>query len=144
MLSPLCRYIGSLEDLKSKFGTSYHLQLKMAEVGQSDAVHTEILNLFPHAARQERSVSMGCPQPGFGLGSSFPPADLAQGFTWSTVILQTPPQPAMLSHKMKNSFFCCFSRTSSLLTYKIPVADALPLSRSFSKLEAGKRKQLNE
>ncbi|NXC83866.1 ABCAA protein, partial [Cercotrichas coryphoeus] len=80
---PLCRYISSLEDLKSKFGTSYHLELKMAEVGQSDAVHTEILKLFPHAARQER--------------------------------------------------------TSSLLSYKIPVADALPLSRSFSKLEGAKR-----
>ncbi|NXO13887.1 ABCA9 protein, partial [Oriolus oriolus] len=76
------RYIGSLEDLKSKFGTSYHLEVKMTD-GQSDALHSEILNLFPHAARQQR--------------------------------------------------------TSSLLTYKIPVADALPLSRSFSKLEAAKR-----
>lgn len=66
MLSPLCRYIGSLEDLKSKFGTSYHLELKMAEVGHSDAVHTEILKLFPHAARQERSVSMGCPHQDLG------------------------------------------------------------------------------
>uniref|UniRef100_U3JIM2 ABC transporter domain-containing protein n=2 Tax=Ficedula albicollis TaxID=59894 RepID=U3JIM2_FICAL len=83
LVSGRLRYIGSIEDLKSKFGTSYHLQLKMAEVGQSDSVHTEILKLFPHAARQER--------------------------------------------------------TSSLLTYKIPVADALPLSRSFSKLEAAKR-----
>uniref|UniRef100_A0A8C3V3Z9 ABC transporter domain-containing protein n=1 Tax=Catharus ustulatus TaxID=91951 RepID=A0A8C3V3Z9_CATUS len=83
LVSGRLRYIGSLEDLKSKFGTSYHLELKMAEVGHSDAVHTEILKLFPHAARQER--------------------------------------------------------TSSLLTYKIPVADALPLSRSFSKLEAAKR-----
>lgn len=60
MCSPLCRYIGSLEDLKSKFGTSYHLELKMTDVGQSDALHTEILDLFPRAARQERSVSMGC------------------------------------------------------------------------------------
>ncbi|XP_014738256.1 PREDICTED: ATP-binding cassette sub-family A member 9-like isoform X1 [Sturnus vulgaris] len=83
LVSGRLRYIGSLEDLKSKFGTSYHLELKMAEAGQSEAVHSEILNLFPHAARQER--------------------------------------------------------TSSLLTYKIPVADALPLSRSFSRLEAAKR-----
>ncbi|NWT75882.1 ABCA9 protein, partial [Prunella himalayana] len=80
---PLCRYIGSLEDLRRKFGTSYHLELKMTDVGQGDALHTEILNLFPRAARQER--------------------------------------------------------TSSMLTYKIPVADALPLSRSFSQLEAAKR-----
>uniref|UniRef100_A0A8C5T9D9 ABC transporter domain-containing protein n=1 Tax=Malurus cyaneus samueli TaxID=2593467 RepID=A0A8C5T9D9_9PASS len=36
-------------------------------------------------------------------------------------------------------FFYYFFRTSALLTYKIPVADALPLSRSFSKLEAAKR-----
>ncbi|XP_039937767.1 ATP-binding cassette sub-family A member 9-like isoform X2 [Hirundo rustica] len=83
LVSGRLRYIGSLEDLKSKFGTSYHLELKMTDVGQSDALHSEILNVFPHAARQER--------------------------------------------------------TSSLLTYKIPVADALPLSRSFSKLEAAKR-----
>ncbi|NXR43774.1 ABCA9 protein, partial [Hippolais icterina] len=83
LVSGRLRYIGSLEDLKSKFGTSYHLELKMTDVGQSDALHREILNVFPHAARQER--------------------------------------------------------TSSLLTYKIPVADALPLSRSFSRLEAAKR-----
>ncbi|RLV94598.1 hypothetical protein DV515_00013079 [Chloebia gouldiae] len=83
LVSGRLRYIGSLEDLKSKFGTSYHLELKMTDAGQSDALHTEILNLFPHAARQER--------------------------------------------------------TSSMLTYKIPVADALPLSRSFSQLEAAKR-----
>uniref|UniRef100_A0A8C3N8J6 Uncharacterized protein n=1 Tax=Geospiza parvula TaxID=87175 RepID=A0A8C3N8J6_GEOPR len=50
------RYIGSLEDLKRKFGTSYHLELKMTNAGQSDALHTEILNLFPQAARQERSA----------------------------------------------------------------------------------------
>ncbi|NXO31953.1 ABCA9 protein, partial [Cisticola juncidis] len=83
LVSGQLRYIGSLEDLKRKFGTSYHLELKMTDVGHSDALHREILNLFPHAARQER--------------------------------------------------------TSSLLTYKIPVADALPLSRSFSTLEAAKR-----
>lgn len=69
MFSLLCRYIGSLEDLKSKFGTSYHLELKMTDVGQSDALHREILNLFPHAARQERSVPMGCPQPGMLFSS---------------------------------------------------------------------------
>ncbi|XP_015501628.1 ATP-binding cassette sub-family A member 9-like isoform X2 [Parus major] len=83
LLAGRLRYIGSPEDLKSKFGTSYHLELKMTDVGQSDALHSEILNLFPRAARQER--------------------------------------------------------TSSLLTYKIPVADAIPLSRSFSRLEAAKR-----
>uniref|UniRef100_A0A8C8BM04 ABC transporter domain-containing protein n=1 Tax=Otus sunia TaxID=257818 RepID=A0A8C8BM04_9STRI len=77
------RYIGSLEDLKSKFGTSYLLEVKMMDMGQSDALHAEILHLFPCAARQER--------------------------------------------------------TSSLLVYKIPMEDALPLSQSFSKLETAKR-----
>ncbi|KAM6050796.1 ATP-binding cassette sub-family A member 9-like isoform 2-T2 [Chlamydotis macqueenii] len=83
LVSGQLRYIGSLEDLKSKFGMSYHLEVKMTDVGQSDVLHAEILRLFPHAARQER--------------------------------------------------------TSSLLIYKIPMEDALPLSQSFSKLEAAKR-----
>ncbi|NXJ90166.1 ABCAA protein, partial [Corythaixoides concolor] len=83
LVSGQLRYIGSLEDLKSKFGTSYHLEVKMTDAGQSDALHAEILHLFPHAARQER--------------------------------------------------------TTSLLIYKIPVEDALPLSQSFSKLEAAKQ-----
>ncbi|NXG67158.1 ABCAA protein, partial [Hemiprocne comata] len=83
LVSGQLRYIGSLEDLKSKFGTSYHLEVKMKDLEQSDALHTEILHLFPRAARQER--------------------------------------------------------TTSLLIYKIPMEDALPLSRSFSKLEAAKQ-----
>ncbi|KFQ73595.1 ATP-binding cassette sub-family A member 9, partial [Phaethon lepturus] len=83
LVSGQLRYIGSLEDLKSKFGTTYHLEVKMTDMGQSDALHAEILRFFPHAARQER--------------------------------------------------------TSSLLIYKIPMEDALPLSQSFSKLEAAKQ-----
>ncbi|KFV49627.1 ATP-binding cassette sub-family A member 9, partial [Gavia stellata] len=83
LVSGQLRYIGSLEDLKSKFGTSYRLEVKMTDTGQSDALHTEILRLFPHVARQER--------------------------------------------------------TTSLLIYKIPMEDALPLSQSFSKLEAAKQ-----
>ncbi|NXJ43285.1 ABCA9 protein, partial [Ciconia maguari] len=83
LVSGQLRYIGSLEDLKSKFGTSYHLEVKMTDAGQSDAIHAEILRLFPRAARQER--------------------------------------------------------TSSLLIYKIPMEDALPLSQSFSQLEAAKQ-----
>ncbi|NWW98510.1 ABCA9 protein, partial [Caloenas nicobarica] len=77
------RYIGSLEDLKSKFGTSYRLEVKMTAAEQSDALHAEILRLFPRAARQER--------------------------------------------------------TTYLLIYKIPIEDVLPLSQSFSKLEAAKQ-----
>ncbi|NWI32033.1 ABCAA protein, partial [Sula dactylatra] len=83
LVSGQLRYIGSPEDLKSKFGTSYHLEVKMTDTEQSDALHAEILRLFPHAARQER--------------------------------------------------------TTSLLIYKIPMQDALPLSQSFSKLEAAQQ-----
>ncbi|NXP06459.1 ABCA9 protein, partial [Thinocorus orbignyianus] len=84
LVSGQLRYIGSLEDLKRKSGTSYHLEVKLMDSGKGDAVHAEILGLFPHAARQER--------------------------------------------------------TASLLIYKIPLEDALPLSQSFSKLEAAKQK----
>ncbi|NXT74349.1 ABCA9 protein, partial [Zapornia atra] len=83
LVSGRLRYIGSLEDLRSKFGANYHLEVKVTDPGQSDALHTEILHLFPYAARQER--------------------------------------------------------TASLLIYKIPVEGVLPLSQSFSKLEAAKR-----
>uniref|UniRef100_A0A8C3L739 ABC transporter domain-containing protein n=1 Tax=Chrysolophus pictus TaxID=9089 RepID=A0A8C3L739_CHRPC len=79
----LYRYIGSPEELRRKFGTSYILEVKPKDVGQSDALHSEILHLFPGAARQKR--------------------------------------------------------ISSLLTYKIPVEDVLPLSQAFSKLEAAKQ-----
>lgn len=77
------RYIGSPEELRRKSGMSYHLEVKPKDVGQSDALHSEILHLFPGAARQKR--------------------------------------------------------ISSLLTYKIPMEDALPLSQAFSKLEAAKQ-----
>ncbi|XP_057274492.1 ATP-binding cassette sub-family A member 9-like isoform X3 [Pezoporus wallicus] len=83
LVSGQLRYIGSLEDLKSKSGTSYHLEVKMMDPGQSDALHAEVLHLFPYASWQER--------------------------------------------------------TTSSLIYKIPVENALPLSQSFSKLEAAKQ-----
>uniref|UniRef100_A0A672UDZ5 ABC transporter domain-containing protein n=1 Tax=Strigops habroptila TaxID=2489341 RepID=A0A672UDZ5_STRHB len=85
LVSGQLRYIGSLEDLKKKSGTSYHLEIKVTDPGQSDALHTEVLHLFPYASWQ--------------------------------------------------------GRTTSSLIYKIPMENALPLSQSFSKLEAGKRKQ---
>ncbi|XP_042688743.1 ATP-binding cassette sub-family A member 9-like [Centrocercus urophasianus] len=77
------RYIGSPEEMRRKFGTSYILEVKPKDVGQSDALHSEIVHLFPGAARQKR--------------------------------------------------------ISSLLTYKIPKEDVLPLSQAFSKLEAAKQ-----
>lgn len=79
MLSLLCRFIGSLEDLKSKFGRSYHLEVKMTDTGQSDALHAEILRLFPYAARQERSLPRGLhTQPRLVLGHSVASTNLAQ------------------------------------------------------------------
>ncbi|NXJ10031.1 ABCA9 protein, partial [Odontophorus gujanensis] len=77
------RYIGSPEELRRRFGMSYHLEVKPKDMRQSDALHSEILQLFPGAARQKR--------------------------------------------------------ISSLLTYKISMEDALPLSQAFSKLEAAKQ-----
>ncbi|NXE01436.1 ABCA9 protein, partial [Chaetorhynchus papuensis] len=77
------RCIGSIQYLKNKFGKGYLLEIKVKDAESSDALHTEILKIFPGAARQER----------------FP----------------------------------------SLLVYKVPMTDALPLSQSFSKLEEAKR-----
>uniref|UniRef100_A0A8C2UIM8 ATP-binding cassette sub-family A member 9-like n=1 Tax=Coturnix japonica TaxID=93934 RepID=A0A8C2UIM8_COTJA len=77
------QYIGSPEELRRKFGMNYNLEVKLKDMGQSDALHNEIVHLFPGAAR--------------------------------------------------------LKRISSLLTYKIPMEDALPLSQAFSKLEAAKQ-----
>uniref|UniRef100_A0A8C3C119 ATP binding cassette subfamily A member 10 n=1 Tax=Cairina moschata TaxID=8855 RepID=A0A8C3C119_CAIMO len=78
------RCIGSIQYLKSKFGKGYLLEIKVKDPESTDLLHTEVLRIFPSAARQER----------------FP----------------------------------------SLLVYKVPMEDALPLSQSFSKLEEGKSK----
>ncbi|XP_060108074.1 ABC-type organic anion transporter ABCA8-like [Heteronotia binoei] len=83
MVSGLLRCLGSIQYLKSKFGKNYLLQIKVKGVEEGELVNTEILKIFPHAARQER--------------------------------------------------------ISTLLVYKIPMEDALPLSKSFSMLEKAKR-----
>nr|XP_013799944.1 PREDICTED: ATP-binding cassette sub-family A member 10-like [Apteryx mantelli mantelli] len=83
LVSGQLRYVGSVEDLKRKFGGSYYLEVKMKDEGQSDVVHAEVLRLFPAATQQESS--------------------------------------------------------SSFLIYKIPMENVLPLSQSFSKLEAAKQ-----
>ncbi|NWT20072.1 ABCA9 protein, partial [Vireo altiloquus] len=83
LVSGQLRCIGSIQYLKNKFGKGYLLEIKVKDPESSDALHTEILKIFPGAARQER----------------FP----------------------------------------SLLVYKVPMEDALPLSQSFSKLEEAKR-----
>ncbi|XP_053149567.1 ABC-type organic anion transporter ABCA8B-like isoform X2 [Hemicordylus capensis] len=83
MVSGLLRCLGPIQYLKSKFGKNYLLQIKVKGIEQGDLVNTEILKMFPHAARQER--------------------------------------------------------ISTLLCYKIPMEDALPLSKAFSMLEEAKR-----
>ncbi|XP_053850721.1 ABC-type organic anion transporter ABCA8-like isoform X2 [Vidua macroura] len=83
LVSGQLRCIGSIQYLKNKFGKGYLLEIKVKDPESTDALHAEILKIFPGAARQER----------------FP----------------------------------------SLLVYKVPMKDALPLSQSFSKLEEAKR-----
>ncbi|NXL96012.1 ABCAA protein, partial [Alectura lathami] len=77
------RCIGSIQYLKNKFGKGYLLEIKVKDPESTELLHTEILKIFPSAARQER----------------FP----------------------------------------SLLIYKVPMENALPLSQSFSKLEEAKQ-----
>ncbi|NXR81338.1 ABCA9 protein, partial [Pycnonotus jocosus] len=83
LVSGQLRCIGSIQYLKNKFGKGYLLEIKVKDPESADALHAEILKIFPGAARQER----------------FP----------------------------------------SLLVYKVPMKDALPLSQSFSKLEEAKQ-----
>ncbi|XP_015445118.1 ATP-binding cassette sub-family A member 10 [Pteropus alecto] len=58
MVSGRLRCIGSIQHLKSKFGKDYLLEVKIKEPTQTELLHTEILKLFPQAARQERYSSM--------------------------------------------------------------------------------------
>uniref|UniRef100_A0A667IIC8 ATP binding cassette subfamily A member 10 n=1 Tax=Lynx canadensis TaxID=61383 RepID=A0A667IIC8_LYNCA len=58
MVSGKLRCIGSIQNLKSKFGKDYILEVKIKDPTQVEPVHTEILKLFPQAARQERYSSM--------------------------------------------------------------------------------------
>ncbi|XP_026580909.1 ATP-binding cassette sub-family A member 8-B-like [Pseudonaja textilis] len=83
MVSGQLRCLGSIQYLKSKFGKNYLLQIKVKGVEQGDLVNTQVLKIFPQAARQER--------------------------------------------------------ISTLLAYKIPMEDALPLSRAFAMLEEAKQ-----
>ena len=46
--------IGSIQHLKSKFGKDYLLEVKVKALTVVEPLHTEILKLFPQAARQER------------------------------------------------------------------------------------------
>uniref|UniRef100_A0A8C0AL92 ATP binding cassette subfamily A member 10 n=1 Tax=Bos mutus grunniens TaxID=30521 RepID=A0A8C0AL92_BOSMU len=54
MVSGRLRCIGSVQHLKSKFGKDYLLEVKVKALTLVEPLHTEILKLFPQAARQER------------------------------------------------------------------------------------------
>ncbi|XP_005597296.1 ABC-type organic anion transporter ABCA8 isoform X1 [Equus caballus] len=58
MVSGRLRCIGSIQHLKSKFGKDYLLEMKVKTPEQGETLHSEILRLFPQAARQERYSSL--------------------------------------------------------------------------------------
>ncbi|ELK12425.1 ATP-binding cassette sub-family A member 9 [Pteropus alecto] len=58
MVSGRLRCIGSIQHLKSKFGKDYLLEMKVKTLSQVEPLHSEILRLFPQAARQERYSSL--------------------------------------------------------------------------------------
>uniref|UniRef100_A0A7N8X9J3 Cholesterol transporter ABCA5 n=1 Tax=Mastacembelus armatus TaxID=205130 RepID=A0A7N8X9J3_9TELE len=59
MVSGQLRCIGSIQHLKGKYGRGYSLEVKLREeltgLQQVALLHKEILRIFPHAVRQERS-----------------------------------------------------------------------------------------
>ncbi|XP_065764619.1 ATP-binding cassette sub-family A member 9 isoform X3 [Muntiacus reevesi] len=58
MVSGRLRCIGSVQHLKSEFGGDYRLELKLKSLAQLEALHCEVLRIFPQAARQERFASL--------------------------------------------------------------------------------------
>lgn len=54
LLLSISRCIGSIQHLKSKFGKDYLLEMKVKTLTQVESLNTEIMTLFPQAARQER------------------------------------------------------------------------------------------
>ncbi|XP_075050393.1 ABC-type organic anion transporter ABCA8-like [Mixophyes fleayi] len=58
MVSGKLRCIGSIQQLKSKFGKGYLLEIKVKDSNHLDEIHQEITRLFPQAARQDRFSSL--------------------------------------------------------------------------------------
>ncbi|XP_075034209.1 ABC-type organic anion transporter ABCA8-like isoform X2 [Mixophyes fleayi] len=58
MVSGKLRCIGSIQQLKSKFGKGYLLEIKVKDSNHLDEIHQEIIRLFPQAARQDRFSSL--------------------------------------------------------------------------------------
>uniref|UniRef100_A0A8C2Y3G8 ABC transporter domain-containing protein n=1 Tax=Capra hircus TaxID=9925 RepID=A0A8C2Y3G8_CAPHI len=55
MVSGSLRWVGP-QHLKSKFGRGYLLEMKLKSLARLEALHGEVLRIFPQAARQERSM----------------------------------------------------------------------------------------
>ncbi|XP_073516404.1 ATP-binding cassette sub-family A member 9-like isoform X2 [Phyllobates terribilis] len=60
MVSGKLRCIGSIQQLKSKFGKGYLLEMKMKDSQRVDEIHQEISRIFPQADRQDRFSSLLC------------------------------------------------------------------------------------
>uniref|UniRef100_A0A452GA97 ATP binding cassette subfamily A member 9 n=1 Tax=Capra hircus TaxID=9925 RepID=A0A452GA97_CAPHI len=58
MVSGSLRCVGSIQHLKSKFGRGYLLEMKLKSLARLEALHGEVLRIFPQAARQERFASL--------------------------------------------------------------------------------------
>ncbi|XP_068066113.1 ATP-binding cassette sub-family A member 9-like isoform X2 [Anomalospiza imberbis] len=58
LVSGQLRCIGSIQYLKNKFGKGYLLEIKVKDPDSTDALHAEILKIFPGAARQESRTSI--------------------------------------------------------------------------------------
>ncbi|KAM3920831.1 ABC-type organic anion transporter ABCA8-like [Leptodactylus fuscus] len=54
MVSGKLRCIGSIQQLKSRFGKGYFLEIKVKDSQNVDEIHQEMTRLFPDAARQDR------------------------------------------------------------------------------------------
>ncbi|XP_077110841.1 ABC-type organic anion transporter ABCA8-like [Ranitomeya variabilis] len=60
MVSGKLRCIGSIQQLKSKFGKGYLLEMKVKDSQQVEEIHQEIRRIFPQADRQDRFSSLLC------------------------------------------------------------------------------------
>ncbi|XP_073416062.1 ABC-type organic anion transporter ABCA8-like isoform X1 [Dendrobates tinctorius] len=58
IISGKLRCIGSIRELKSKFGKDYLLEIKVKDSQEPEEIHTKMMQLFPHAARQDRFSSL--------------------------------------------------------------------------------------
>ncbi|XP_071968889.1 ABC-type organic anion transporter ABCA8-like isoform X1 [Engystomops pustulosus] len=58
MVSGKLRCIGSIQQLKSKFGKGYLLEIKVKDSQRVEEIHQEISRIFPQAERQDRFSSL--------------------------------------------------------------------------------------